>query len=232
MLYDLIRGDLMVEAVFLDFYGTVVYEDNEIITVITKQILLSGKAHDATEIGLFWWQEFAGMFTKASGVNFLTQRELELESLRNTIKRFKSTEDVYALSQTMYDHWMSPPIFKDSKRFFELCPVPVYIVSNIDTDDINKALAFHNIKPAGIVTSEDARTYKPNKEIFEFALNKFGLIPDEAVHIGDSYSSDIQGAKAARINAIWINRSNKPIPEGVDIAVSNLLDALKTKYFE
>jgi FMN phosphatase YigB (HAD superfamily) len=42
----------------------------------------------------------------------------------------------------------------------------------------------------------------------------------------------VQGAKAAEINAIWINRFNKPVPEGVDIAITNLLDALKTKYFE
>jgi 2-haloacid dehalogenase/putative hydrolase of the HAD superfamily len=222
----------MVKAVFLDFYGTVVYEDNEIIKVITERILLSGKAQNAVEIGSFWWQDFVGMFTKAHSIAFRTQRELELESLRNTIKRFESTEDVYVLSRMMYDHWMSPPIFKESKRFFELCPVPIYIVSNIDTDDINKALAFHNIKPASIVTSEDARTYKPHKEIFEFALNKFSFEPDEIVHIGDSYSSDVQGAKAAEINAIWINRFNKPVPEGVDIAITNLLDALKTKYFE
>lgn len=222
----------MVKAVFLDFYGTVVYEDNGIIREITKRVFLSGKEQNAVEIGLFWRREYEEMTAGAHGAAFRTQRELVFESLKNTINRFESTENAVALSQMMYDQWTSPPIFGESKRFFELCPVPVYIVSNVDTDDINKALAFHNLKPDGIVTSEEARAYKPRKEIFELALGKFNLAPGEVVHIGDSCSGDIQGAKSAGIDAIWINRLNKPVPEGVETAVSNLLDALKTKYFE
>ena len=32
------------------------------------------------------------------------------------------------------DTWVKPPIFEDSKEFFEKSPIPIYIVSNIDTD--------------------------------------------------------------------------------------------------
>ena len=42
-------------------------------------------------------------------------------------------------------------------------------------------------------------------EIFHVALRRNGIAADEAVMIGDSYSSDIAGAKAAGIDQIWIH---------------------------
>ncbi len=58
------------------------------------------------------------------------------------------------------------------------------------------------------------------------ALSKVGLKVSEVLHIGDSLSSDIiKGANAAGINAIWINRSGKAIPENVT-AVTNLMEVL------
>lgn len=109
-------------------------------------------------------------------------------------------------------------------------PVPIYVVSNIDRDDVIKAIAYHGLKPAGVFTSEDARSYKPRAEIFEMALKKVNLQPDEVVHIGDSLSSDIKGANALGINTVWINRGGKVVPEGV-VAVKNLLEIFETEFF-
>ena len=96
----------MVKAVFLDFYGTVVYEDNGIIREITKRVFLSGKEQNAVEIGLFWRREYEEMTAGAHGAAFRTQRD-GFESLKNTINRFESTENAVALSQMMYDQWTS-----------------------------------------------------------------------------------------------------------------------------
>lgn len=105
----------------------------------------------------------------------------------------------------MFDHWVKPPIFEESKHFFEICPVPIYIVSNIDRADILKAIEYHNLKPAAVFTSEDAKSYKPRKELFELALNTTGLSANEVVHIGDSLNSDVKGAAALGINVLWVN---------------------------
>lgn len=125
---------------------------------------------------------------------------------------------------------MTSPIFEEAKEFFEKAPVPIYIVSNIDRDDVIKAIAYHGLRPAGVFTSEDARSYKPRAEIFEMALKKVDLQPDEVVHIGDSLSSDIKGASALGINTVWINRGGKVVPEGV-VAVINLLEVFETELF-
>ena len=80
---------------------------------------------------------------------------------------------------------------------------------------------------AGVVTSEEARAYKPRREIFDFALTKFGLKSSEVIHIGDSVTSDILGAKAADIQSIWINRKEKPTTTEVDLQAPDLYSVLK-----
>lgn len=221
----------MIKAVFLDFYGTVVHEDGEIIKQITEIMTETGCVTDKNEIGAFWWNEFYTMFMNSYGAAFETQRVLEYKSLQKTLIHFKSDADPVHLSEMMFSHWIKPPIFSDSKEFFSTCPVPIYIVSNIDTDDIIHALAYHELKPAGVFTSEDAKSYKPRKEIFELALQSTGINSKEVVHIGDSLSSDVKGADALGINTIWLNRSQKEVPSGI-CSIGSLLETCNTDYFK
>lgn len=219
----------MIKAIFIDFYGTVVYEDGEVIKRVVQEIIrtkntdVAGNTEDKSSIDGYWWKEFRRLFTNAYGDIFETQRELEYQSLAKTIEHFGSTADAAALSEEMFAYWRKPPIFPESKEFFEKCPVPIYIVSNIDRADILAAIEYHGLKPAGVFTSEDARSYKPRKELFELALGSTGLKADEVIHIGDSLSSDVKGATDVGIQAVWVNRSGKAVPEGVT-AVGNLLE--------
>lgn len=151
----------MIESIFLDFYGTVVFEDGEIVAKISQTLYETGNAESVGEIGSYWWNRFKTLFENAYGENFRTQRDMEIQSLKDTIEHFSSTEDAIKLSDEMFEYWIAPPIFEESKEFFEKCPVPIYIVSNIDRDDILKAIELHGLQPAGVFTSEDAKSYKP-----------------------------------------------------------------------
>ena len=213
---------MKVKALFADFYGTIVHEDGELIKKITQIICDTGEEKDASEVGSFWRMDFQKLLAGAFGSAFETQRALERKSLEHTLERFRAKADAEKLCGLLYDFWISPPLFKESKRFFEENPVPVYIVSNIDTADIKKAIRYHDLAPAGIYTSEEAKAYKPRRELFEMALADAGLRPDEVIHIGDSVTSDVKGASAAGIRPIWLNRSGRNIPEGVD-CISDLL---------
>ena len=214
---------MSIKAFFLDFYGTIVHEDGEVIKKITDIICKTGRVEDSSEVDAFWWKDFQTMFTNSFGETFETQRVLEEKSLVHTLERFGSDADAKELSNMMFAHWIKPPIFEDSKEFFEKSPLPIYIVSNIDTLDILQAIAYHDLHPAGVFTSEDAKSYKPRTELFELALKSAGLSPDEVLHIGDSVSSDVQGASNAGIRALWLNRFGKSIPEGVE-GISGLLE--------
>ena len=215
---------MSVKAFFVDFYGTVVHEDGEVIKKINKIICDTGKVDNPGEVDSFWWKDFQTMFMNAYGDSFETQRVLEERSLVHTLEHFSSKADAGALSEMMFAHWVKPPIFEDSKEFFDKSPVPIYIVSNIDTADIIEAISYHDLHPAGVFTSEDAGSYKPRKELFELALQKTGFKGNEVIHIGDSLSSDVKGASEAGIGTLWLNRFGKSIPEGVK-SISTLPEA-------
>ena len=186
----------------------VVHEDGEVVKKISQLIYETGKAESPSEVDSFWWKDFQNLFNNSYGNTFETQRALEKKSIKHTLEKFASNENIDKLSNYMFEHWVKPPIFEESKKFFEISPLPIYIVSNIDANDVLRAIEFHQLSPSGIFTSEDAKAYKPRKELFELALNTTGLHADEVIHIGDSLSSDVKGASSVGIKAIWLNRFN------------------------
>jgi putative hydrolase of the HAD superfamily len=58
----------------------------------------------------------------------------------------------------------------------------------------------------GVVTSAEAGARKPDPAIFEPALRLAGCTAPEALYVGDTPAEDIEGARAARIPALLINR--------------------------
>jgi putative hydrolase of the HAD superfamily len=56
-----------------------------------------------------------------------------------------------------------------------------------------------------VVTSEGSNSLKPQKEIFEFALNKTGATVEESLMIGDTPDVDIAGAFTVGMDAVHVN---------------------------
>ena len=55
-----------------------------------------------------------------------------------------------------------------------------------------------------VVVSEEVGWRKPSSQIFQTALNRLQVNPDEAVFIGDSPIEDIKGAKQAGLKTIFV----------------------------
>jgi putative hydrolase of the HAD superfamily len=64
-----------------------------------------------------------------------------------------------------------------------------------------------------LVTSEETGVAKPQRGIFDAALDRSGASADEAVMLGDSWEVDVLGAQAAGIRAVWFNRFGRPRPD-------------------
>ena len=58
----------------------------------------------------------------------------------------------------------------------------------------------------GVVTSAAVGAPKPEPEIFSRALELAGCTPEEAIHVGDTREEDVEGARAAGIRALLIDR--------------------------
>lgn len=66
-----------------------------------------------------------------------------------------------------------------------------------------------------IVISEEAGTQKPDKAIFELAMQRAKTTANECVMIGDNYNTDIVGARSAGMDQIYFNPNKKPFRENV-----------------
>jgi 2-haloalkanoic acid dehalogenase type II len=207
---------MTIKALFLDFYGTVVHEDDDIIPIICNEIKDESKIEcDIKDIGGYWWKVFSKMFRDSYGKNFETQRTLGLKSLNKTILHFQSSAIGEKIIEKQFSHWQEPGIFNESINFLNFVDVPVYVLSNIDTEDILKAIEFHGLEVNGVITSEDVKSYKPRSEMFNEALRRYKLDKSEVLHVGDSLTSDVQGAQNFGIKAVWLNRKQKSLPEHI-----------------
>ena len=59
-----------------------------------------------------------------------------------------------------------------------------------------------------MITSEVSNSLKPNKEIFDYALNKTGATVKNSIMIGDNLEADIQGGINAGMDTIFVNHVN------------------------
>jgi putative hydrolase of the HAD superfamily len=56
-----------------------------------------------------------------------------------------------------------------------------------------------------VVTSEGSNSVKPQKEIFEYAMNKAGAVLNQSIMLGDNLEADIQGAINVGMDNIFVN---------------------------
>ena len=89
------------------------------------------------------------------------------------------------------------------------------IVTNHVVSEQVKKIAAIGVEPFvdELVVSEEVGVPKPDARIFAAALSRLDATPDEAVMIGDSWSSDIVGAAGMGISAVWLNRYDLPCPD-------------------
>ena len=67
----------------------------------------------------------------------------------------------------------------------------------------------------GVVTSAEFGAAKPDPAIFAQALELAGAGAGDAVHAGDDLEADVEGARAAGIEPVYVARDGEPAPAGV-----------------
>lgn len=107
---------------------------------------------------------------------------------------------------------------------------PVYVLSN---GFVN--LQYRKLRSCGLdgyidrlVLSDDINVTKPDRRLFDYALQVVGGQADSTVMIGDNYDADILGAKNAGWHTVYFDRSGSAgNPEAADLAVASLSEIEK-----
>ncbi|MBO9617922.1 MAG: YjjG family noncanonical pyrimidine nucleotidase [Niabella sp.] len=150
---------------------------------------------------------------------FIKQAELRVKRMQLSLLDFKIGDD--ALARQM------------SQRFLELLPTrnalfpyaaeileyltgrnyQLHLITNgfeeIQHHKINNSRINHYFDK--VITSEGSNSLKPNKAIFDFALQATNATKEESIMLGDDLEADIIGAANAGLDQVYINHVNKKI---------------------
>ena len=85
------------------------------------------------------------------------------------------------------------------------------LLSNADDEYLLPNLGLLDLEFEAVLSSEEARIYKPHPKLFRQMLDRLNVAPGQAVYIGDRQYEDVQGASGVGINAVWINRTGEPL---------------------
>lgn len=78
-----------------------------------------------------------------------------------------------------------------------------------------------------VIVSGEVGVAKPDPAVFELALDVLDVPADHAWHVGDNVLTDVAGARAAGLTAVWLNRDGATPPEGAEkphLVVSSLTE--------
>ena len=100
----------------------------------------------------------------------------------------------------------------------------LHIISNGFKETTLTKMRLSNLNPyfENVIISEDVGVNKPDKRVFEYALNKAGALKDESIMIGDSLEADIRGAQDFGMRAIFFNPLNRDKPADVEQQIVHL----------
>jgi putative hydrolase of the HAD superfamily len=92
--------------------------------------------------------------------------------------------------------------------------VRIAVVSNNLLAEQQQKMAQCGLMPLvdALVVSEDVGFTKPDRRIFQVALDRLELDAPEVVMVGDSWPADVMGATHAGIAAVWFNPRRLPSP--------------------
>lgn len=198
------------QGLFLDMYGTLTGGDRAAVESVCAQIIADhGVPMTAHALAVEWGNRFFAAIETANGSAFRTLFDLELDTLDETLTAHGARIDPMPYARALQAYWKAPPLHDEVLDAVARFCVPVCIVSNADRDDLVSALGRHGLGDIPFVTSECARSYKPDAGVFREALSRMGWRASDVMHVGDSLYSDVGGAKPLGILTGWVCREGR-----------------------
>lgn len=205
----------MIRGLLLDFYGTVVEDDDEVMAAIAARVAAGATVPATPDEILRAWSRACQQ--AADRVPFRRLRDCARDGLAAVLTEVGCAADATELCAPQFAFWRAPPLRPGAREFLASLTVPVCLVSDADRSDLDAAIRLHGLAPAGVVCSEEVGAYKPDRAMFTAGLAALGLPADRVLHVGDSLSADVTGAVAAGVPVAWINRHGRAAPAGTPL---------------
>jgi 2-haloacid dehalogenase len=191
-------------TISFDCYGTLIDWEAGILPVLRSVLVNHGQCLPDSSI-LELYGEFEA---EAESGPYQSYREVLQSVVRSFAMRlhFEATSaEIHSLHESVHA-W---PAFPDTVAALrELHKrLKLVVISNID-DDLFAETRKHlgEIEFDGVITAQQAGSYKPSVNNFQIALHTLALSPDRLLHAAQSVYHDVVPARSLGISTVWVNR--------------------------
>jgi 2-haloacid dehalogenase len=190
------------EVLSFDVYGTLIDFEQGILRAL-KPVL---KSHGVQLIDEQILELYGEIEAEIQEGEFIQYKRV----LRNSVREFGNRYDFTPSSSELncfvssLGTWVPFPHVVESLQTLKK-KYRMAIISNID-DNLFALSAQHlGVDFDWIITSEQAKCYKPFLQSFEFAMEKIGVSPEKILHISNSMYHDIVPARSLGLSTVWVN---------------------------
>jgi len=162
----------------------------------------------------------------------VAKEKLRLGRFHDTLKEFGVDDEVLAEAIAASYLSISPKmtaLFADAMdvlKYLQEKKYALHLITNGFAEVQWIKIEQSGLKPffEHIIISEEVGTQKPDKAIFEIAMERAKTNAGECVMIGDNFNTDIVGARNAGMDQIFFNPKKKRRREAVTYEVSSLVE--------
>ena len=201
-----------ITTVIFDMYDTLVQNPQHFVKkgfekIIKEQVLYT----DPDRL----WQEWSTVESEFRAtrvkpeVPFRTYYQSWRDSFSHAFTALGITGDPDSATSSFINHISRRDPYPETKEALRTVQAiwRTAVLSNADDDFLLPNLKLLGVEFEAVLSSEEARVYKPLPGLFLQMLRRLNVAPDESVYVGDRQYEDVQGSSDVGMNAIWINRS-------------------------
>jgi 2-haloacid dehalogenase len=192
-------------TISFDCYGTLTDWESGILPVLRTVLANHGQSLPDADI-LKLYGEFEA---EAENGPYQSYRDVLQSVVRAFADRFHfnaSATEIRSLSESVASWRPFPdtvPALRELQRRYKLA-----VISNIDDDLFAQTRKYLEVEFDGVITAEQARSYKPSVNNFQMALRRLGLPPERLLHAAQSIYHDVVPAQSLGISTVWVNRKS------------------------
>jgi len=185
---------------------------------------------DSVDEGVSTWRrEIGEYFREREGTEFRPAREGYHRAIEGIVGHEVKRDDwLPPFREILGEHLRSNPGAADTIEAIAKSGIHQGVVSDVDADEGRFILGRLGVLDHldAITTSEDVGRTKPDRAMFETALEKAKVDPGRALMIGDRYSHDMEGASVLDIQTAAYGAEDGPAVDHRLTGLSDLLEIL------
>lgn len=92
----------------------------------------------------------------------------------------------------------------------------IAVLSDADSDYLEASVTACGLIFDAVLSSEELACYKPHQYCFRAACAALDVEPNDAIYVGDTPITDIEGSRRAGLRPVWLNRRGLDWPTELD----------------